>query len=408
MMVNASTSPPTLRNPVGLGIQVVGAVMLVILTAVVAMRLWGRYRYKAPDKSTKATFREPRFWMLVSDGTIILSYISAVALTAVQMNAVQWGQGLHVRQLSIVQIHAVLKMFFIYQVLYKFCSAIAKMATVFLFLAISTPHKPNFNLVCKAFATYMGLYCLACSLVAVFQCGTKLESNWNKTVDQSHCFYLPPFWYAHAIINVSATLAMAILPWWLFAHISYKRKYAIATVMTVLALAETGLGAVRLWSLYRAAKSPSDLTYSTSTGQIVSQLEVDFATIASCIPTVLKIGEEAWNTFCVRVLGRTPDFSTSRTGSKTTGTHETHASELQSIDRGPRPTGPYASFDRDDESTDSQDVIVKRSSRAIKVTKEVEVAIEYGFAETRFSRQDEQEDGLEGGKSSYYVNSTSQ
>lgn len=74
-----------------------------------------------------------------------------------------------------------------------------------------------FNTFCKAFATYMGMFCMACSLVAVFQCGTHLKSNWDKTMDQSYCFKLPPFWYSHAVINVTATIVMVFLPWWLFA-----------------------------------------------------------------------------------------------------------------------------------------------------------------------------------------------
>ena len=91
------------------------------------------------------------------------------------------------------------------------------MASVFLLMAISAPQMRAFNIFCGIFAAYMGLYCIATSLVAVFQCGTNIESNWDKSQDQSKCFFLPPFWYFHAIIDMVAMVIMIGLPWWLFA-----------------------------------------------------------------------------------------------------------------------------------------------------------------------------------------------
>ena len=143
--------------------------------------------------------------------------ILAVTLTILCYILVRWGEGLHAKQLSITQIHTVGMLFYVYQVLYKFLSGIAKIATLFLLLAISTRHMRGFNLFCKAFAVYIGLYCLATSVATVFQCGVNFDANWIKTKDQSKCFTLPPFWFTHAAINVSATAVMIFLPWWLFA-----------------------------------------------------------------------------------------------------------------------------------------------------------------------------------------------
>ena len=142
--------------------------------------------------------------------------ITNVGLTAVCYIAVHWGEGIHMKQLSMPQAHKVLMMFYIYQVLYKFVSGIAKVATLFLLLAISSNQMRSFNLFCKIFALYIVAYCLACSLATVFQCGTSFESNWNKKLPQDQCFTLPPFWYAHAVINITATAVMIGLPWWLF------------------------------------------------------------------------------------------------------------------------------------------------------------------------------------------------
>jgi hypothetical protein len=137
-------------------------------------------------------------------------------LTAVCYVAVRWGEGIHAAELSLYQERKTLEMFYVYQVLYKFVSGIAKIATLFLLLAISTPQLRTFNTFCKCFAVYIAAYCIACSLATVFQCGTEFESNWNKSLPTDQCFTLPPFWYAHAAINISATMVMIGLPWWLF------------------------------------------------------------------------------------------------------------------------------------------------------------------------------------------------
>ena len=73
----------------------------------------------------------------------------AVALTVVCYVLVHWGEGISAEELSITQVHMVLMMFYVYQVLYKFVSGIAKIATLFLLLAISTSTMRKFHLFCK-------------------------------------------------------------------------------------------------------------------------------------------------------------------------------------------------------------------------------------------------------------------
>jgi hypothetical protein len=136
---------------------------------------------------------------------------------------VHWGEGIHTKELSVTQTHMVLMMFYVYQVLYKFVSGIAKIATLFLLLAISTSTMYKFNLFCKCFIIYIALYCVGTALATVFQCGTAFASNWNKTLPQDQCFKLPPFWYSHAAINTSATMVMVVLPWWLFSSLVLRR-----------------------------------------------------------------------------------------------------------------------------------------------------------------------------------------
>jgi hypothetical protein len=65
------------------------------------------------------------------------------------------------------------------------CSGMAKMASLFLLLAVAAPTMRAFSLFCKFFAAYIDLYSNSTTFVTVFQCGTRFESNWNKSLDQS-------------------------------------------------------------------------------------------------------------------------------------------------------------------------------------------------------------------------------
>ncbi|EEA19344.1 conserved hypothetical protein [Talaromyces marneffei ATCC 18224] len=379
---NASTRPPVLDNPRGRALDAAVSVVLIPMTVAVFARLWGRYRYRTVSSSTDAYYRESRFWILLSDIAVVISYSIAVALTAVCYVLVHWGEGIHTAELSITQRHMVLMMFYVYQVLYKFVSGIAKIATLFLLLAISTSTMRGFNLVCKCFIIYIALYCVGTALTTVFQCGTAFESNWNKTLPQGQCFKLPPFWYSHAAINTSATMVMVVLPWWLFSSIQYRHKYLIAVIMGLLAVGETVLGAVRIYGLCRSSHSTNDLTYGTVTGILVSQIEVDFACIAACVPTVLKTIEEVIAIFFVHVLGRLYHRSRgeSTRGENTSGSEPIDLSDLGSKDRKPRSHWLYTDLDKDelDGIMNSQERIIQRgidSPTAIKVQTDVNVTV---------------------------------
>lgn len=128
-------------------------------------------------------------------------------------------------------------MFYLYQIFYKAGCGLSKIATCLLLLAISTPHMKNFNICCKIMIIYIAGYSLSCSIVTAFQCGLDFKSNWIHSLRQTHCFYKPPFWFTHAGLNIFASIVVAVLPWWLFSHVQYKRKYTIALIMTILAIA---------------------------------------------------------------------------------------------------------------------------------------------------------------------------
>jgi hypothetical protein len=78
-MVNTSTSPPTLANPHGESLNAAASVVLVFMTLAVFARLWGRYRYRSLSSSRDTRYGESRFWILLSDITIVLSFVCDAA-----------------------------------------------------------------------------------------------------------------------------------------------------------------------------------------------------------------------------------------------------------------------------------------------------------------------------------------
>lgn len=72
---NTSTHPPVLDNPHGRAFDAAVSVVLVPMTIAVFARLWGRHRYRTLSGSRDARYGESRFWILLSDITIIISYV---------------------------------------------------------------------------------------------------------------------------------------------------------------------------------------------------------------------------------------------------------------------------------------------------------------------------------------------
>ncbi|KAK6610818.1 integral membrane protein [Botrytis cinerea] len=348
--VNVSTSPPVLSNPRGAVVIEGATISMGFVVIFVCLRIWGRYRYNNSPGSSTPSFGEPRYWMMVSDLAIVASSVLAIIFDRDCLCA-EWGLGLHSKFLSKTQIENTLQMFYLYQIFYKAGCGLSKIATCLLLLAISTPHMKNFNICCKIMIIYIAGYSLSCSIVTAFQCGLDFKSNWIHSLRQTHCFYKPPFWFTHAGLNIFASIVVAVLPWWLFSHVQYKRKYTIALIMTILAIAEIILGCVRLKGLYTSSQSLNDIPYGAITGILVSQLEVNFGIISACIPTVLKIMED----FFKRLFGVSFGDTTIESGaqsqprSRNLGAMGSH---LQTTDKS-KPRSQYQRFGDDDLEMDS-------------------------------------------------------
>jgi hypothetical protein len=95
---------------------------------------------------------------------------------------------------------------------------------------------------------------------------------------------------------------------------------------------------------------------------------------------VLKLCEETTILFCVHVLGMKSMAYDSRTGDSHKRTLEdskgtdVHLRDLTSIERGPKPSGPYRSFDKDSDSMESQSAIIKGNEKNTRITTDVDIS----------------------------------
>ncbi|PQE28899.1 hypothetical protein CJF30_00003906 [Rutstroemia sp. NJR-2017a BBW] len=80
---SVSTSPPPSNSPRGMVVVEGAATSLAFVVIVVFLRIWGRYRYNGSPGTTTSQLGEPRFWVMLSDLAIVLSFVVAVVLTVI-------------------------------------------------------------------------------------------------------------------------------------------------------------------------------------------------------------------------------------------------------------------------------------------------------------------------------------
>lgn len=74
-----STDPPTIDNTRGKVIYIATGCTLALVTIVVFLRLWGRYRFtNATTDSFRLHFGGYHLWVFLSDITILLSFVSSI------------------------------------------------------------------------------------------------------------------------------------------------------------------------------------------------------------------------------------------------------------------------------------------------------------------------------------------
>lgn len=71
--------PPTDPNSVGTNVNILASVMMVLMTIIVGMRIWGRYRYRGLANKGGLLYGQSKFWIFLSDLTIIIAWVNAVA-----------------------------------------------------------------------------------------------------------------------------------------------------------------------------------------------------------------------------------------------------------------------------------------------------------------------------------------
>jgi len=78
LMANTSKSHYVGPNPRGAADRDTASAVMVLAGIFVFLRLWGRFKYTSPGDRSWPQFGEPRFWILLSDLTLLLSFVSMV------------------------------------------------------------------------------------------------------------------------------------------------------------------------------------------------------------------------------------------------------------------------------------------------------------------------------------------
>lgn len=81
-MANTSKSHYVGPNPRGAVDRDAASVVLGLVSIFVFLRLWGRFKYNnnSPRDKSWPQFGDPRFWILMSDLTILISFVSSIEL----------------------------------------------------------------------------------------------------------------------------------------------------------------------------------------------------------------------------------------------------------------------------------------------------------------------------------------
>ena len=77
-MVNTSKGHYAGPNPRGAAERDTVSAVMVLVGLFVFLRLWGRFKYSSPEYRSWPQFGESRYWILLSDLTLLLSFVSMV------------------------------------------------------------------------------------------------------------------------------------------------------------------------------------------------------------------------------------------------------------------------------------------------------------------------------------------
>ncbi|PQE28991.1 integral membrane protein [Rutstroemia sp. NJR-2017a BBW] len=293
--------------------QILGvcSAMLVLITVVVAARIWIRLKYAKGGLGS-------------DDYCIIVAWVLGAAFDLDPINPwstpssndhmltdlteVKFGLGQHIYDLpESTNFSASLELYYFGELLYYICVSVTKLAILFLYLRLAT--SKTFRRIVWGVMAFVIATGLSSCLAGIFQC-TPIDRAWDvQKLGKGHCINVNGLFYANAGLDIFQDLVIYILPMNMLYHIQIpkRQKYALMLVFAVGGFVVI-TGAIRLYYL-QGAQASDDPSYDNTGGAIWSSIESNIGIVCASLPHFKPLIDR----FLPSLMGRT------RGGSKVKG-----------------------------------------------------------------------------------------
>ncbi|KAK6349510.1 hypothetical protein TWF696_005794 [Orbilia brochopaga] len=271
----ASWPPPNFIDPETKHAQMFGWELALLGVAVLAvvLRIYVRICMVRP------------FWSVGKDDWGIgVALLFAIGLTAVQLNATQYGYGLHIWDVRHEWIMPMRKMAFCAQILFILCTTTTKLSILYFYLRLSA--SPTFRRL-----VYLGmLFVLATGVsflfVIVFQC-RPISGFWDLTLADSRCIDESAANIANAVLNSVSDLYVFLLPIkdLLGLQLPLRQRISLVILFSLGAVVCVA-GWLRIWQLASVLRGTYDNTWYGPTLYILTAVECDIAIVCGCLPAL--------------------------------------------------------------------------------------------------------------------------
>ncbi|KAM0248121.1 hypothetical protein ACHAQJ_009591 [Trichoderma viride] len=217
------------------------------------------------------------------DIVIIVSLLFSIVLSVAIQLAIENGYGMHKADLTVVELDAALRWFFIAQTPYKVTVCLNKVATILLYLRIFVTQK--FQI---AAYTVMGII-VAWSIGAVgstiFQC-VPIAGAWDKTVD-AKCINSDIFWVAYAVANILTDVMVLTLPIppIMALQLSTRNKMMLCAIFLMGGFV-TVTSILRATSVQNSLANKADTTWNFIDRGMWTLIEANSGIIGACLPAL--------------------------------------------------------------------------------------------------------------------------
>ncbi|KAL2870597.1 uncharacterized protein BJX67DRAFT_242730 [Aspergillus lucknowensis] len=256
-------------NPTSCGTKfiIVHGVFLPIAFAALMIRVWTR------------TFIARGFrW---DDWFMILSFLCSCALSAVTLDMLRWGLGVHMWDVLATDVSpSFLKLNLVAAIIYCAGTGFLKVS-VLLFYTRIFPSR-NFHNAVWVLVSIAAGYNIASVLANIFSCNP-IAKSWDLSITHGTCMDRPVFYFANAALGIFTDFATVLVPvpWLRKLQMPLRQKIAVACILATGCFVGV-VSCIRLSSLYTLQNS-DDLTWTTTNALLWCIIELNLGITGGCV-----------------------------------------------------------------------------------------------------------------------------